>query len=96
MEWRAIESRQGDMSTHREPQSAPTESDENLAAWEAGVQRMKEQARARFPELFDDSGELRTDIAAQRVKQYADERGLTLTEALELASRGFRFRADAS
>jgi hypothetical protein len=86
---------QGDMSTHREPQSAPTESDENMAAWEAGVARMEEQVRARFPELFDESGEFRADLAAQQVQQYADERGLTLSEVLDLASRGFRRQADA-
>jgi hypothetical protein len=86
---------QGDMSMYRDPQSTPIESDENLAAWEAGVARMEEQARARFPELFDESGEFRADLAAQRVQQYADERGLTLSEVLDLASRGFRHQADA-
>ena len=46
MEGRAIEVRQGDMSPHRESKSAATESDENMAAWEAGVARMEEEARA--------------------------------------------------
>ena len=84
------------MSTHHEPQSPPSEADENMAAWEAGIERIKADLQARFPELFDDAGELRTDEAVRRIKQYADDRGLTLTEAVFLASREFRRQADAT
>ena len=84
------------MSIQDEPQHTATTVDEGMAAWEAGVQRMKEELQSRHPELFDESGEVRADEAVRRMKQYADERGLTLTEVFDLASRGFRRQADAS
>ncbi len=84
------------MSTHRDPQSAPTESDENMAAWEAGVQRMKETLKARRPDLFDEAGELRMEEAIRLIRQAAEDQGLTLTELYDRASRNFRRQADAS
>jgi hypothetical protein len=97
MEWRAIESRQGDMSTHREPQSAPTESDENLAAWEAGVQRMKADLQSRFPELFDESGELIMERAMELFRRGTNgKRTFTRAEFIALTEGGASRRADAS
>ena len=85
------------MSMHRDPQSAATtESDENLAAWEAGVQRMKETLQARRPDLFDENGELVMERAMALMKQAADDRGLTFTELYEQATRDFIRQADAS
>jgi hypothetical protein len=42
------------MSTHREPQSAATEAEENMAAFEAGLARIEADFRARLPEFFDE------------------------------------------
>jgi hypothetical protein len=84
------------MSTHLDPQSAPTEADENMAAWEAGVERMRTQLQARHPELFDESGELITEKAMKLITQAAEDQGLTLTELVLQASRDFQRRADAS
>ena len=83
------------MSTHRDPQSAPSESDENMAAWEAGVQRMKETLRERRPDLFDEAGELRVEEAMRLLRQMADDKGLTTAELLDLAAQGLRRQADA-
>jgi hypothetical protein len=89
--------RQDDMSTHREPQRAPTESDENMAAWEAGVQRMKADLQSRFPELFDEAGELRTKEAMRLILQRTGgKRRLSGTEFLELMGQAPKPRADAS
>ena len=84
------------MTTHNEPQTTPTESDENMAAWEAGVQRMKETLRARRPDLFDEAGELRVEEAMRLIRQAAEDQGVTLTELYDRTSRNFNRQADAS
>ena len=84
------------MSTQRDPQSAPSESDENMAAWEAGVERMRVELQARHPELFDETGELITEKAMELLRQAAEDRGLTFTDLVLQSSRNFQRRADAS
>jgi hypothetical protein len=85
MERRATETLQGDMSTHREPQSAATEADENMAAWEAGLARIEADLRARFPELFDESGDLIMERAMSLIRQRTGGKTeFTGTEFLEL------------
>ena len=84
------------MSTHPDPQRTTTESDENLAAWEAGIEKIRVDLQARFPELFDESGELITEKAMNLFRQTAKDRGLTPTELYIQASRNFPRRADAS
>lgn len=84
------------MSTHRDPQSTPTESDENMAAWEAGIERIRVDLQSRFPELFDESGELIMEKAMELMNQAARDRGVTFTELILQASRNFPRQADAS
>lgn len=84
------------MSTHRDPQSVSTESDENMAAWEAGVQRMKADLQSRFPELFDESGELRTKEAMRLILQRTGgKRLLTDSELFALMEQRPSRQADA-
>ena len=85
------------MSTHRDPQSAPTEADENLAAWEAGIQRLKAELQSRHPELFDESGELIMERAMELFRQRTNgQRTFTRAEFIALTGGGASRRADAS
>lgn len=84
------------MSIQDDPQTTATESDENMAAWEAGVQRMKETLQASRPDLFDDNGELIMERAMKLINQATEDRGLTLTELYDQATRNLSLRADAS
>lgn len=79
------------MTAHDEPQATATELDENMAAWEAGIQRVKETLRARRPDLFDEDGEPRMDEVMRLLRQAAKERGLSPTELYLQASRNFRY-----
>jgi len=67
-----------------------------MAAWEAGVERMKAELQARHPELFDETGELMTEKAMELLRQAAEDRGLTFTELVLQSSRNFPRRANAS
>jgi len=49
------------MSSHGRQQSPGDESDENLAACEAGLARIESRLRREHPELFDELGQLRAD-----------------------------------
>jgi hypothetical protein len=84
------------MATHDNPQTTATEHDENMAAWEAGVERMRVELQARLPELFDEKGELIVERAMRLIDQAAEDRGLTLTELYDQATRNLSRRADAS
>lgn len=85
------------MSIHDEPQSKATDVDEGMAAWEAGVQRMKAELQARHPELFDEAGELRVKEAMRQIRQRTGgKRRLSGTEFLELIEQSSKRRADAS
>lgn len=84
------------MATHDKPQTTASEHDENMAAWEAGVERMRVELQARHPELFDETGELMTEKAMELLRQAAEDRGLTFTDLVLQSSRNFQRRADAS
>lgn len=84
------------MSIQDDPHMTVTESDENLAAWEAGVERMRVELQARHPELFDETGELIAEKAMEVLRQAAEERGLTFTDLVLQSSRNFQRQADAS
>ncbi len=85
------------MSTHGEPHSASTDADENMAAFEAGLQRMKADLRCRHPELFDEAGELRVEEAMRLIRQRTGgKRRLSGTEFLKLVGQSSKRRADAS
>jgi hypothetical protein len=84
------------MSIQDEEQRLAAEADENMAAWEAGIERLEDELRARHPELFDASGEFRAEEAMRQLKQYASENGLTFKELYFRAGENFRRRANAS
>ena len=80
-----------------EEQRLAAEADENMAAWEAGIARMKDELRARRPDLFDESGELIMKRAMQLFRQRTNgQRSFTRDEFLALTERGVSRRADAS
>ena len=84
------------MSTHREPQSATSESDENMAAWEAGLARIDADLRARFPELFDESGALVMERAMSLIRQRTGGKTeFTGSEFLELMGQRSKREANA-
>ena len=49
------------MSSPGRHQSPTDESDDDYAAWEAGLARIEARLRREHPELFDESGQLRRE-----------------------------------
>lgn len=85
------------MSTHREPHSAPTEADENMAAWEAGLARIEADLRARHPELFDESGTLIPGKVSQLLRERSGGKTeLTWSEYLAIVGRPGKRPSDAT
>jgi hypothetical protein len=77
--------RRSEMSTHREPHNAATELDDDMAAFEAGLARIEADLRARHPELFDESGELRTrEVMRLLIERAGGKTELTKSEFLAL------------
>jgi hypothetical protein len=80
-----------------EAQRLADESDENMAAWEAGIARMKDELRAQRPELFDESGELIMERAMKLFRQRTNgKRTFTRAEFIALTEGETSRRADAS
>ena len=70
--------------------------DDDLAAYEAGLARIEARVRQEHPELFDESGQLRARDAIQYLLQHTGgKRTLTDDELLALAGRKLERRADA-
>ena len=85
------------MASHDELQTAVTEHDENMAAWKAGVERMRVELQARHPELFDESGQLIMERAMELFRQRTNgKRTFTRDEFISLTEGGASRRADAS
>ena len=85
------------MSIQGDPKNTATESDENLAAWEAGIERIRADLQTRFPDLFDESGELIMARAMKLFRQRTNgQRTFTKAEFIALTGGGPSRRADAS
>ena len=85
------------MSTHREPQSAATEADENMLAWEAGLARIEADLRARHPEFFDESGNLLPGKVSQLLRERAGGKTeLTWSEYLAIVGGPGKSPSDAT
>jgi hypothetical protein len=84
----------------RQPPHDPVEdelaSDEDLAAYEAGLARLEARLKADHPELFDESGELRAELVTRLLTERAGGKTvLTGEEFSALIEPGFERRADA-
>jgi hypothetical protein len=70
--------------------------DEQLAAYEAGLARIEARVRQEHPELFDEAGQLRAEDAVRYLLQRTGgRRVLTGEELLALAGRNRARLADA-
>ena len=79
-----------------EEQRLAAEADENMAAWEAGVARIKADLQARMPEFFDEAGELRSEEVMKVILQRTGgRRSLTGAEFLDLMRNRSAHTVDA-
>ena len=73
------------MSIQGDPKNTTTDVDEDMAAFEAGLARIEADLRARHPELFDESGELRTrEVMRILIERAGGKTELTKSEFLAL------------
>ena len=73
------------MSIQGDPKNTTTDVDEDMAAFEAGLARIEADLRARHPELFDESGELRTrEVMRILTERAGGKTELTKSEFLAL------------
>ena len=85
------------MSTHRESQEPPTDVDEDMAAWEAGLARIEADLRARHPEFFDESGNLIPGKVSQvLIERAGGKTELTWSEYLAIVGRPGTLPSDAT
>ena len=84
------------MSSPDRRQTASTEADENLAAYEAGLARLEARLKAEHPELFDEAGEIKSAEVTRLVLERTNGKSvLTGEEFSALIAPGFPRRADA-
>ena len=70
--------------------------DDNLAAYEAGLAGIEARLKREHPELFDEAGELRHDVVARLLdERLGGKTVLTGEEFSALIEPGFKRRTDA-
>jgi hypothetical protein len=73
------------MSSPDRRRTARNEADDNLAAYEAGLARLEARLKAEHPELFDESGEIKSaEVSRIFIERAGGKTELTRTELLSL------------
>ena len=84
------------MSSPERRKTPSEEADENYAAYEAGLARIEARLRAEHPELFDESGQIRSgEVTRLLLERTGGKTVLTGEEFSALIAPGFPRRADA-
>jgi hypothetical protein len=80
-----VATRQGEMSSPDRRPTARNEADDNLAAYEAGLARIEARLKTEHPELFDESGEIRSaEVSRIFIERAGGKTEFTLDEFLAL------------